>query len=260
MKALLTVSVTALLTAAGVVVPTLAGAAPNSWSYLSGSDAARWDPCRTIGYRVNPAQMPSGALAEVQTAVSRVAGASGLSYAYLGTTNTVPGSSSAGTYPADTQLIVAWARPGESAHLSGSNPNVAAYGGGYWTNGAYRADGSRAFRFVEGYVLMDSTKAIKPGFTADPNGNSRGLILQHELGHTAGLGHTADRSQVMTDNVVTAADWGDGDRTGLNLLGRSQGCLYDTPDGGAPVRPATSPTKDRRCDSARGPWFRGRHC
>ena len=259
-KFLLLIVTSAILTAVGVVVPAAAGAAPGSWSYLSGRDAARWDPCRPIGYRVNPAQLPAGALAEVQAAVGRVASATGLTYSYLGTTTTVPGSSTHGGYPADAPLVIAWAKPGETRYLSGGNAQVVAYGGGSWTDAAYRADGSRAFRFVEGYVVMDSTKAIKPGFAADPNGNSRGLILQHEIGHTAGLGHTSDRSQIMTDNVITVANWGDGDRTGLTQLGRSQGCLSDTPEGAQPVRPATNPSQERQCDGATGPWFRHRHC
>jgi hypothetical protein len=64
----------------------------------------RWNPCATIGYRVNTAYATAGALADTQAAIARVAATTGLRFAYRGTTRVMP-NGRAEAYPADTQLM-----------------------------------------------------------------------------------------------------------------------------------------------------------
>ena len=191
---------------------------------------ARWNPCSgPIGYRVNLARAPRGALADVQGAVARVAAASGLRFRYLGTTSVIPSSSDGGSaYPAGTSLVVAWARPGQSRMLPVARPGAArplAMGGASWVTGRVDGRGRAWGEVVEGAVVVDATQHPQPGFGAAARG-TRGRMLMHELGHAVGLGHVGDRGQVMYPVDSGRAVWGPGDRAGLRVLGAASGCLY----------------------------------
>lgn len=191
---------------------------------------ARWNPCSgPIGYRVNLARAPRGALADVQGAVERISAATGLRFRYLGTTSVVPSSTDSGpAYPAGTSIVVAWARPGQSRMLPEARSGAArplAMGGGSWVTGRVDARGRVWGQFVEGAVVVDATQYPEPGFGRAQRG-TRGRMLMHELGHVVGLGHVGDPAQVMYPVDSGAAVWGAGDRTGLRVLGAASGCLY----------------------------------
>ena len=219
--------------------PVLATAAPTAsaahYAFLSrvghpGAAIARWNPCSgPIGYRVNLAQAPRGALADVQGAVARVSAATGLRFRYLGTTSVVPSSTDSGpAYPAGTSLVVAWARPGQSRMLPEARPGAArplAMGGASWVTGRVDDRGRAWGQVVEGAVVVDATQHAEPGFGTAVRG-TRGRMLMHELGHAVGLGHVSDRAQVMYPVDSGPAVWGAGDRAGLRVLGAASGCLY----------------------------------
>ena len=195
-----------------------------------GAVIARWNPCSgPIGYRVNLARAPRGALADVQGAVARVAAASGLRFRYLGSTSVIPGSADSGpAYPAGTSLVVAWARPGQSRMLPEAGPGAPrplAMGGASWVTGRVDDRGRAWGEVVEGAVVVDATQHPQPGFGAAVRG-TRGRMLMHELGHVVGLGHVGDRAQVMSPVDSGRAVWGAGDRAGLRVLGAASGCLY----------------------------------
>jgi hypothetical protein len=57
----------------------------SDWTWLS-HPGARWDPCRTITYRINPSGGYARSTADIRSAVRRVGRATGFRFRYLGTT------------------------------------------------------------------------------------------------------------------------------------------------------------------------------
>lgn len=196
-------------------------------SYSSGR-VVRWNPCRLIHYRVNFAHAPKGALADIKTAVARVASASGLRFRYDGGTSTIPRSTygtSLNPARASSLLVIAWAAPGKGtgrSNLLSSNPREVGVGGyrAYsWTNGST----VHRMRILRGFVVISTRfSKLKSGFGTGPN---RGGALLHELGHAVGLGHTNDKRQIMYPMLTKYATYGAGDRSGLRKVGRSAGCI-----------------------------------
>lgn len=204
------------------VVPayTAAGSAA-SWAPFDTSARYRVDPCQVVGYRVNLALAPSGALADVKEAVSRVHQASGITFRYLGTTTNLPPSMA--NWPAETTLVIGWARPAQTSwKLTGS---LLGFGGPVRWIGADDAAGP-VRRIAQAGVLIDSTEALGSGFNG---ANRRGRLLLHEIGHAMGLGHVAASTQRMNHlvNKTSTSRWGAGDLRGLNRLGLAGGCLTD---------------------------------
>lgn len=211
---------------------------PASVAYLT-DPPARWNPCATIRYRVNLDGAPKGAAADVDGAIARIAAGSGLRFAKVGTTTVVPGSKGRDVlddYPARTDLVVAFARPGDprrsqrSAYLPKTSDTVAV-GGAFYQLDTVRAAGRPWHQIVQGYVVIDRTKKLPNGFGA---GHRTGLlgtwgqVLMHDLGHVVGLDHPrrSDPTQIMYPATTTKpAVWGAGDLTGLRTVGSAYGCL-----------------------------------
>lgn len=206
------------LVAAAVSVPLLgqpSGAQPpgdsTAFAFLSVRSGhelvARWNPCETIAYRVNLDGAPPGSLTAVRTAVSRLAGATGLTFRYAGETSVIPGPAP-DNYPPDTQLIIAWGAPGEDAGV----------GGATYLPGRTAA-GAEALVINRGMVRLDPARTT-------------GRLLLHELGHAVGLAHPLadDRNEIMHARLTAgAAVWGAGDLAGLHAVGASGGCLEADP-------------------------------
>jgi hypothetical protein len=208
----------------------------NAYAFLSqqapGSPIARWNPCQAITYRVNDGRASAGALADVQEALHRVTSVTGLQFAYQGTTTVIPGAKGA-QYPSDTELIVAWARPGDSSFMparAAGQGGPAGEGGASWV-AAKDAHGHAWGKIVQGYVVLDATLPLAGGFGAGPATGwqgTRGQLLMHEIGHSVGLDHPkiADQAQIMYPTLSRKyAGWGAGDLTGLRILGTASGCL-----------------------------------
>jgi hypothetical protein len=174
-------------------------------SLRSGHDlVARWNPCETIAYRVNPAGAPPGSLTEVRSAVARVARATGLTFRYLGATSVIPGRAP-DNYPPDTHLIIAWGAP------DGGDAGV----GGATYLPAHTASGEAALVINRGMVVLDPARTT-------------GRLLLHELGHAVGLAHPLadDRTEIMHARLTAdATRWGAGDLAGLQAVGAAGGCL-----------------------------------
>jgi len=189
----------------------------------------RWNPCLPIHYSVNVALADdrAGALADTEAAIARVATATGLTFVYDGPTSVVPtrawldagGSASSG-------LVIAWAPPGSQAgqsDLFGGDAD----GEGGWTESGVSKDGATwTWQIKRGFVVVDPAGAVDyaPGFGP---GQSRGVLLMHELGHAVGLGHVDNRRDVMFPVITSSsrAQWGPGDLAGLARVGKSAGCI-----------------------------------
>ncbi|HUR17375.1 MAG TPA: matrixin family metalloprotease [Acidimicrobiales bacterium] len=178
--------------------------------FPNGANPGRWNPCVAVHYSVNASKAPAGGEADLQEAIRRLGGATGINFVYDGPTAAVPnnGDSSAAT-------VIAWAAPGESNMLTGSAAGIGGASG--IQTGGY-------IRLTKGFVVIDSTRAVAPGFGG---GVTQGALLMHELGHMVGLNHSADQAQIMYPTVTerTPSDWGAGDRNGLTQVGATKGCL-----------------------------------
>jgi hypothetical protein len=190
--------------------------------------AIRWNPCRSIHYRINVTHAPKGAATDVRSAVRRVASATGLTFVYDGATKQIPRSTYATSLDptrAVPRLVVAWAAPGTGSGRSDllSNNSREVGVGGYRAYSWRRGSAVHRLRILAGYVVISTrSNHIKGGFGKGPN---RGGLLLHELGHAVGLGHTTDKRQIMYPVLGPYATYGAGDRKGLRKVGRAAGCI-----------------------------------
>jgi Matrixin len=204
------------------------GSAASYTLHYSGGKVIRWNSCRTIHYRVNVAHAPKGALADVRTAVGRVASATGLKFFYDGATSAIPQSSygtSLNPTTAVPRIVIAWAAPGKGAGhsnlLSSDSREIGV--GGYRAYSWRRGSAVHRLRILAGFVVISTkSNALKGGFGPGPD---RGGLLLHELGHAVGLGHTQDKTQIMYPVLGPYASYGAGDRTGLHKVGSAAGCI-----------------------------------
>jgi hypothetical protein len=196
--------------------PAATSTTSTAFAFLSKDSSGRpahWDHCSTITYRVNPANLPSGAMDDIKGALSRLSAASGLTFSYAGTTTVVPYSSSswANAIPSSeaADLYIAFTDAAHVSYLAGS---VAGVGGPFWSS-----DGTREPRIVRAGVALDTAAGVTPGFT---NGASRGTLLLHELGHAVNLDHVSDPVQVMYPSITSQSRpaYQAGDLAGLAKL------------------------------------------
>jgi len=206
------------------VVPTYNPPGYETQYKYSTSSPARWDPCRTIGYRVNARQATSGAITDVKTAFKRLGFATGFRFVYRGTTTGIPQNGGNSWYPAGTQIVVAWARPSQSSMLR-LFPNAVGVGSAITSGGYVNGDGTSISRIIRGAVVVNSERHYRAGFGT---GSTRGDIVLHELGHTMGLSHVGGSRQIMYPMVTSGpALLGKGDLGGLERRGARLGCVRE---------------------------------
>lgn len=206
-----------------------------SWQheYASGGQMARWDPCRTIRWRINNRQAAPGAFRDTKEAFRRLARATGYRFVYVGNTRGIPQYDANTWYPDDTHVVVAWARRGQSS-LFDAYPTARGVGAAYYRDGYRNGDGSPTQLIDKGMVVIDSRAQLPAGFG---RGVTRGDALLHELGHVLGLAHEDSRSQIMYRYWTSATtNLGRGDLTAYERRGARLGCVTS----GTTSRPATS--------------------
>lgn len=194
-----------------------------SWQHeYASNQMARWDPCRVIHWRINDRQAAPRAFRDTREAFRRLAGATGYRFAYVGNTRGIPQYDANSWYPDDTQIVVAWARRGQSS-LFDAYPTARGVGAAYYRDGYRNGDGSRTQLIDKGMVVIDSRAHLPGGFG---RGVTRGDALLHELGHVLGLAHEDARSQMMfrywTSDVTNL---GRGDLTAYEQRGARLGCV-----------------------------------
>jgi hypothetical protein len=176
-------------------------------------DPIRWDACGTVHWVFNPAHAPAGGFETVQSAVTRVAQATGLRFTYDGTSAEIPSS---GYLEAQTTvtgfrpLLVGWSTPTESTLLANQPASLVGMDQTIWARPA-----TGATHIVSGVVALNSMVEARTAGT-----NSWFTFALHEVGHAVGLGHTSDATQIMAPTIpADAGDFGSGDLAGLARVG-----------------------------------------
>lgn len=185
---------------------------------ITNSNGFRWNPCAAIKYRVNFAGMPTTNLKLIKAALRKVTLATGLKFAYAGTSRVVPFGGGWNRSVPSSGLFIAFASSKNVPAMSG----IAGLGG----EGSLVTSSSGAKIVASGGVSLDKGwwRKLYSGFK---NGPSRGSLLLHEIGHAIGLMHVAGKPEVMYPVLGpwSYGRYGWGDLTGLQQLGADQGCL-----------------------------------
>lgn len=181
----------------------------------------RWDACAPIPFLLSSVGTPEHAERDLRTALTILAGASGLDLRLVGTTDERPHLARPlverdGTGWRWRPVLVAWASPGETdVPLTGADRGVALP--------VSVRDGDRE-AFVTGQVVINAQRTdLVAGF--GDRRDAVGSTLLHEIGHILGLAHVEDRSQLMSEDPgVGPVELGEGDRAGLRVVGAAAGC------------------------------------
>ena len=185
----------------------------SDWTWLS-HRGARWDPGRTITYRINPRGSYPGSAVDIRGTFRRVGMVTGLRFDYLGRTTKEIWRHRLGYHPVGTDIVVDWQSPKEEAGLSGRVTGI----GGHWVQGGRRFDG---------YMLLDRTARLSRGTWRQ--------VMTHEVGHVLGLGHAHSPRQLMYGVSSELNErLGAGDLTALARVGASGGCLGDRTERAVP--------------------------
>jgi hypothetical protein len=187
----------------------------------------RFNPCAPIHYATNLSQAPPTVAGDITTALNEITAATGMQFVNDGPTSEVPTSHRPAEDAARyghrwSPLVIAWLAPTQTDLLPAGAAGV---GGPQWVD-----DTAGQGVTVTAEVVVDAPAAagLAPGYGS---GATVGKLLLHELGHTIGLGHTGDPTQIMYPTLSQSAlsAYGSGDLTGLSNLGTAQGCLTTPP-------------------------------
>ena len=190
------------------------------WGHLP----ARWNPCATIRWKVNfLGNRLTTELPRLTAAFAAMSRATGIRFAYAGRTTAAVGRTDRG---ADIVVWFATRRQGSTMYGAQATANLLGVGG--HTDWPLGGTGGGPLVPQRGDVAIVATTI------ATLTARERMNLYLHELGHVMNLGHVRDASQVMNPMTSThsAGTFGVGDRNGLALLGRVQGCVA------VPVRPS----------------------
>ena len=181
-----------------------------------------YSPCRPLHYVVNDELAPVGAQQLIEEAITTISAATGIQFAYDGTTREQPSPQRPPYQPEAygerwAPLLIAWTTPEAAPQLKGK-----VIGTGGSTHFSYD-DGPKAF--VTGGLDLDSPQIADELLNPDGHLYARAVIL-HELSHVMGLDHVEDPTQLMYPEIGTPEGLSAGDLNGLFELGKAQ-CRKD---------------------------------
>jgi hypothetical protein len=193
--------------------------ASTSYAFIAltkANKAVAYDPCRPIHYVVRPDNAPATGALLITQAIARVSLATGLKFIADAPTREAP-SSTRESYQHSrygnrwAPVLIAWETEAENPAFVGE---IIGEGG----SNEITFPGAAPV-FVTGQVRLDA--AAMTSLIAAPNGQNRArAVIEHELGHVAGLDHVQDRSQLMYPEAdLEVTDYGPGDLAGLAILG-----------------------------------------
>jgi hypothetical protein len=209
--------------------PALAGDGegdPSAFAFIeTGPDSlpARWNPCRTLTYKVHLGWEleQDKALSAAHAGIRRLEEETGLEFSYEGTTDYLPKQ---GTKPpVGVDVVIAFAHSGSGSLLD----DVPATGIAQVSirGGVYNSAGQPTLELVSAQVVV---------------AHDGDYLMMHELAHAVGLAHVEAQDQVLNTGPQDAwpiTQYGLGDRNGLQRVGGVYGCIYPTP----PVAPVPTP-------------------
>ena len=200
---------------------TTAGSTSYSFSTVLDGSPVRWDPCSPIRWTSNTSRGPAGGLDVLKAAVARVASLTGTTWEYVGATTTVPRASylptrAQSSYP---PVLIGWTDAASSDLLAGQTASVLGMTRTAWF-GVQMPDGGKIAATRAAVIALDRTDALP---LTGPT--SWKTVALHEVAHAMGLGHVSDRTQLMATVLPAVTDLQAGDQAGLQLLGRSSGCV-----------------------------------
>jgi hypothetical protein len=225
--------ITLVCLVAGIVLPPLvhaweSGRKSHEFSFMAtvGGRPVRWNPCEPIHYVVNLGAAPAGSLQDVQDAVLRISGATGIGFVFDGLSDEIP-ERARDVYQPDrygdrwAPLLIGWVDPRTSSFDFDPGGREAAGVAGP----LYPSRGPSTI-FVSGVIAINVADPNPPGFGFE---GAQGPVVLHELAHVIGLGHYRAQGELMEPSGGGMTGFGPGDLQGLRELGRSSGCLTTPP-------------------------------
>jgi hypothetical protein len=221
----------------GVYPPYVPIGNPKDHDLIHGTTVAanyRFNPCQTIRYRLNTADVGPAAKPLIKLALTQVTWATGMRFKYVGKTKLIPyNMGKRQRYPRGTHLVIAFATHAEVPDFD--RRTAAGFGGPRWLFPARNSSGRRVWMTSEAGVTL-STDYWNNGFAHSFFDNTRatiGELMLHEVGHAVGLDHVPNAPQEIMNgrgyyrypDGYYKGLFNLGDLTGLAKVGLKQGCL-----------------------------------